>query len=63
MLVLNVDTWYRFGVWMFIGFIIYFSYGMTHSSESEDYTRRQKIRAEYDESKRLINDAESDLDD
>lgn len=36
---------------------------MTHSSESEDYTRRQKIRAEYDESKRLINDAESDLDD
>jgi hypothetical protein len=63
MLVLNVDTWYRFGIWMFIGFIIYFSYGLTNSSECEDYQRIKRIRAEYDESKRLINDVESDLDD
>lgn len=32
MLLLDVDTWIRFLSWLFVGFIIYFSYGITHSS-------------------------------
>ncbi|PSN43751.1 hypothetical protein C0J52_06402 [Blattella germanica] len=31
MMMLNIDTWKRFGYWMLIGFIIYFGYGIWQS--------------------------------
>lgn len=31
MLNLPAETWIRFGIWMAIGFIVYFAYGRSHS--------------------------------
>ena len=33
MMQMTAGTWARFGVWMLIGFAIYFGYGMQHSLE------------------------------
>ncbi|XP_043560722.1 high affinity cationic amino acid transporter 1-like [Chiloscyllium plagiosum] len=35
MVMLDLGTWIRFGIWMLIGFVIYFGYGMQNSSENE----------------------------
>ncbi|XP_076428869.1 cationic amino acid transporter 3-like [Peromyscus maniculatus bairdii] len=36
MMQMTVGTWIRFGIWMVIGFAIYFGYGIWHSLEEKD---------------------------
>ena len=36
LLELQTLTWIRFGVWMFIGLVIYLSYGVKHSTQNEE---------------------------
>jgi hypothetical protein len=43
-MVLPVATWIRFGVWLAIGFLMYFSYGIRNSSENLNFKRKQVNR-------------------
>ena len=38
---LDINTWIRFGIWLIIGYVVYFSYGIRHSMESY----RAKLKA------------------
>ena len=50
MMNLPIPTWIRFGVWMIIGFFIYFTYGISNSTgfmstrEKDDYMTRKGIK-------------------
>lgn len=43
MMMLDLTTWIRFGVWIFIGLLIYFSYGIRNSFERKRCQQKQFI--------------------
>jgi APA family basic amino acid/polyamine antiporter len=46
MLNLPAETWLRFGIWMVVGFVVYFLYGRSHSrvGRHEETTRAEVLR-------------------
>ncbi|XP_073676134.1 cationic amino acid transporter 2 isoform X2 [Garra rufa] len=46
MVQLSGDTWIRFSIWMAIGFLIYFGYGMWHSDERKRHLQNCSVATE-----------------
>ncbi|XP_012498776.1 PREDICTED: cationic amino acid transporter 3-like [Propithecus coquereli] len=49
MMELAIETWARFGIWMVIGFAIYFGYGIRHSLEKTDHGQLLILHVQYPE--------------
>lgn len=48
MLMLDPGTWIRFGIWMLVGFIVYFGYSISHSEEGKSC----KVQRNFEQGKR-----------
>ncbi|OAD62068.1 High affinity cationic amino acid transporter 1 [Eufriesea mexicana] len=55
MLQLDAFTWIRFSVWLLIGFIIYFFYGISHSEQGKrDKTESEMMKQKYADQVRTV---------
>ncbi|KAM8977625.1 high affinity cationic amino acid transporter 1 [Pelodytes ibericus] len=55
MMQLDKGTWIRFSIWMIIGFIIYFGYGMWHSNEAASSVTERSGENGYKQSNIVLN--------
>eukprot|EP00456_Euglypha_rotunda_P021416 TRINITY_DN1837_c0_g1_i6.p1 TRINITY_DN1837_c0_g1~~TRINITY_DN1837_c0_g1_i6.p1 ORF type:complete len:294 (-),score=17.35 TRINITY_DN1837_c0_g1_i6:60-941(-) len=58
---LGLDAWYRFIIWMFIGFCIYFGYGIFHSRLRNASTTPQ-LSAQHPSDSPYFNDTDKERD-
>ncbi|XP_047110781.1 cationic amino acid transporter 2 [Schistocerca piceifrons] len=61
MLMLDRNTWIRFSVWLVIGFIIYFGYGIRKSEEAKYRKSKELENVQYHESKYQVNQKQAPL--
>ncbi|XP_031840564.1 cationic amino acid transporter slimfast [Nomia melanderi] len=55
MLQLDAFTWIRFSIWMIIGFVIYFFYGISHSEQRKrDKVEAEMIKRKYADQVRIV---------
>ncbi|XP_076759931.1 cationic amino acid transporter slimfast [Xylocopa sonorina] len=55
MLQLDAFTWIRFSIWLFIGFAIYFLYGISHSEQGKrDKAEAEIIKRKYADQVRMV---------
>ncbi|KZC04782.1 PREDICTED: cationic amino acid transporter 3 [Dufourea novaeangliae] len=55
MLQLDAFTWIRFSIWLLIGFIIYFFYGISHSKQGErDKMEAEMMKRKYADQVRIV---------